>query len=106
MALIKNHRPIETAFDAWIHGHPESAHPLDEERFYILVKTVIAHSRSEFSRSADWLRERIESVPNALSEDDITNYCDKFVTLQKFHRTPKVPLIRSARAGLSSNGPR
>lgn len=92
MPLMRNKKPIDLAFNHWIRSYPESYHPMDMDRFYVLVKTVVAYSRSKETRSADWLRKRIASVPNRLSEEDIENYCDKFMTLQDYDRATHIPL--------------
>lgn len=93
VAIIRNRHPIERAFNSWMHEYPESYHPLDMERFYIFVKTVIKYSRSEDVRTYEWLKNKISSVSHRLSEEDVDNYCSKFVELQKFYKAKSTPVI-------------
>jgi hypothetical protein len=94
MALIRNRNPIEVAFRRWITSYPESYHPLDMERFYTLVKSVMAYSRSDATSSSEWLKEKIEKFPgHHLTEEDILDYCDKFMMLKDFYYARKIPLI-------------
>lgn len=90
MTLIKNKHPIELAFNRWIGS--SSRHQLDMNKFYCLVKSVIAYSRSEGKRSYDWLKQQIANSRHNLSEDDIVYFCEKFVELQKFNSIQKIPL--------------
>src|SRR3989344_2958 len=94
MVIIRIKKPIDPAFDQWIHAHPESYHQLDMERFYRFVKTVAIYSRSKDSRTVSWLRKQIKATAHHLDEDDIEYYCDLFVKLQEFHRTAPVLLRR------------
>lgn len=88
LTIIHHKHPIDEAFNAWIRLYPESSHPCDMERFYCFVKSVCRYSRSTQTKGEEWLKERIKGCVHALSEDQIDSYCDLFVKLQRFYRTP------------------
>ena len=90
MPIKHNKYPIEQAFTVWINNYPESFHPCDMERFYVFVKTVCRYSRKR--KGADWLEEKIKKSNSKLDEDDIENYCSKFVELQDFYKVPPLAI--------------
>ena len=93
MPIVRNRNPIEKAFNSWIGEYPESYHPSDMNRFYVFVKTVIRYSRSKNMRTYEWLKNKISSVEHRLTEEDVDNYCGKFVELQKFYKAKCIPII-------------
>lgn len=88
--LKHNKNPIEQAFNIWINNYPESYHPLDMQRFYVLVKTVCRYSRS--LKDGEWLKNKISEVKNSLSDEDVEFYCERFDMLQKFHKANVIPV--------------
>lgn len=96
VAIIHNRHPIERTFNSWISNHPETYHPLDLERFYIFVKTVIRYSRSQDTKTYSWLKDKIHGATHHLEEEDINTYCNKFVELQKFNKARCLPDIEMA----------
>jgi len=90
-----NH-PIEKAFDSWIKESPESFHPCDMRRFYILVKTIIRFSRSDKSKTSTWLKDNIKTSANShiLSDKDIDSYCYLFRHLIEFSKVYPLSLYK------------
>ncbi len=93
MPIIRNYNPIEKAFNSWIGNYPESRHPLDMERFYVFVKTVIRYSRSQDTKPHTWLKNKIIHSNHNLSEEDVDDYCNRFVELQEFYKARYLPYI-------------
>lgn len=78
---------IDRTFHSWISKSPESFHPLDSERFYVLAKIVFQYDRSNPRRKGDWLEKKIRQYgKHRLSEERIKDYCNVFTHLIKFQK--------------------
>jgi hypothetical protein len=78
----KNKTLIDKQFEIWINNSPESWHDLDMYRFYAMTWACVIYGRTH--RGSEWLRDKINSSEHNLTENDIDEYCDLFVKLQKF----------------------
>jgi len=80
MTSTTDSHPIETAYKAWIGSFPESYHPLDMKRFYVLVKTVHRYSRQ--TNPYQWFSKKIQQ--SKLDGDCKEYYLGLFQTLLDF----------------------
>ena len=90
MGIIRNKNPTKCAFYYWISNHPESFHPLDMQRFYVLVKTVKRYSRKP--KSGQWLRDKIKQSKKTMREENISYFCDLFEALLEYDSVSPLPL--------------
>ena len=75
---------IDKTFKSWINNYPESYHPMDMDRFYVLVKTACRYDRA--GRDGTWLREQIRNSNRILQSDVIDYYCNLFDHLKSFNK--------------------
>jgi hypothetical protein len=89
MSATKITNPTPGEFTTWISNYPESYHPLDMKRFYILVKTIYKYGSKQQQNGA-WLCSEINNYKNHnLKKKDIDYYCDLFDKLIDFCKAIK-----------------
>ncbi len=86
-----NKYPIKQSLRDWINNYPESFHPCDMNRFYSFVKCICRYSRKQ--KGYQWLEKKLKQESN-LNNEKIKIYCDKFVELQKFYKTPRLQIYK------------
>lgn len=90
MALIRFKNQCDYAFLDWMGNHPNSAHSLDEERFYQFAKSVAVY-RSQKWLQYDHFEKSILAHLNYFDPDKIERYWSRLHDLVSFHKVGPVP---------------
>lgn len=92
MAVIRYKNQSDYAFLLWMGAHPNSAHPLDEERFYQFAKTVAVYRNKKWL-DYDFFRKSILDHPKHFDEDKTDKYWHRLLELVAFHRVGPIPTV-------------
>jgi hypothetical protein len=84
MSLYKIKQPVEYAFLQWMNNFPDSAHPLDQKRFFEFVKTV--WYKAIKWKKPDYLRKRILEAKPHFDKEFLEGRLDLYTKLLDFHR--------------------
>jgi hypothetical protein len=85
MSLYKIKQPVEYAFLQWMNNFPDSAHPLDQKRFFEFVKTVCRYKAIKWKKP-DYLRKRILEAKPHFDKEFLERRLDLYSKLLDFHR--------------------
>ncbi len=89
MTLVRFKNQTEYAFLVWMDSYPESFHPLDMQRFYSFVKTVVRF-RSKKWQDQEYFKQQILARKPHFAERKIDYFYELMHKCLDFHRTPYI----------------
>lgn len=92
MTVIRFKNQSDYAFLVWMNSFPNSAHPLDEDRFRTFAKTVARYRNKKWLKFS-FFEQRIIKHPNYFDEEKIEIYFERLCDYVEFYKTPYIPSV-------------
>jgi len=88
--MIQHKNPVEESFIMWISMNPESFHPLDMQRFYVFVHSVIRYHAKSWHSFKTFKEKILFHKPN-FPQDIIEYYYNLMQHLVDFSKKTFLP---------------
>lgn len=92
MTILKEKHPVKSSFESWLALSNGVAHPMDEKRFFIFVKSVHAYHATIW-KDVNFLKKKIlENNPN-FDRGRLQRILDLYPVLLRFCRVKHQKII-------------